>query len=163
MLLAFPFLLFSFSETGEPEAILRGRVLDSTGYGHVQSAELHFIKNDTTIISDPQGYFQIHLKKNLGDSIVVKHWNLGTTTVAFSLHDREVRDLDIHFQQSCRSLSITDVCPICHSNKNVIPIIYGYPTQKGMRRAKRGKFILGGCMVNDCSPAHYCKKDNIQF
>lgn len=47
-------------------------------------------------------------------------------------------------------------CPECKSE--MIPIIYGYPTEAGFRRADRGEIILGGCCVDNYSPTHYCLK-----
>jgi len=54
------------------------------------------------------------------------------------------------------------ICPKNHSNK-LIPIVYGLPGDKMVKAAKKGKIILGGCIVNDCSPKWYCKKHNLSF
>ena len=35
-------------------------------------------------------------------------------------------------------------CPRCHST-NVIPIIYGLPSDKLLERLERGEIALGGC------------------
>ena len=53
-------------------------------------------------------------------------------------------------------------CPYGHSDK-LIRIVYGLPTKRAMRKAKRGKIRLGGCIVSDCDPQWYCKKHNIEF
>ncbi len=38
-------------------------------------------------------------------------------------------------------------CPICGNNDEVIPIVYGYPSQETMKKAGEGRFRLGGCTV----------------
>lgn len=48
------------------------------------------------------------------------------------------------------------VCPRCKS-KNVIPIFYGYPSTRMMKRAEQGEILLGGCNVLKDSPELFCK------
>ena len=38
------------------------------------------------------------------------------------------------------------VCPKCNS-KNIIPIIYGYPTNEMFSDSDKGECILGGCCI----------------
>jgi len=47
-------------------------------------------------------------------------------------------------------------CPRCKS-KNIIPIVYGYPNQRGMQEAEKGKIHLGGCEVDENNPTHFCR------
>ena len=37
-------------------------------------------------------------------------------------------------------------CPACGGLK-VVPIVYGYPSEELEREAKRGKVVLGGCLI----------------
>jgi hypothetical protein len=48
------------------------------------------------------------------------------------------------------------VCPYCASDE-VIPIIYGLPSPATEENARKGEFILGGCVVEEGSPNLYCK------
>jgi hypothetical protein len=44
----------------------------------------------------------------------------------------------------------------------LLPIVYGRPTPKTMRRAQQGTVVLRGCLVSGCDPRYYCpvhKKD----
>ena len=50
-------------------------------------------------------------------------------------------------------------CPVCKSDKNSIPVVYGKPSAAGIERAEKGRIKLGGCVVGQDSPKHYCKKD----
>lgn len=47
-------------------------------------------------------------------------------------------------------------CPKCGS-MNTVKICYGLPTKETIELAELGKIALGGCMVDDDSPKHYCK------
>jgi hypothetical protein len=72
----------------------------------------------------------------------------------------EVRTENFVFPDPCKSSK--KVCPQGHSD-NIIPIIYGYPTNRNLNKAKKGKIKLGGCVVTDCDPKWHCTKHNIDF
>lgn len=46
-------------------------------------------------------------------------------------------------------------CPKCGS-KNIIPILYGYPSYEAMKLEKEGKIKLGGCIVDFFLNDKYC-------
>lgn len=48
-------------------------------------------------------------------------------------------------------------CPKCKTNREVIPILYGYPSYEGFKKAEAGKLKLGGCEITEDSPQFYCK------
>lgn len=50
-----------------------------------------------------------------------------------------------------------EVCPKCYSEKEVIPIVYGYPGKALMEQAQKGLVLLGGCIVCDEDPRWYCQ------
>lgn len=47
------------------------------------------------------------------------------------------------------------VCPSCGS-RNVIKILYGYPTGEALFMEAQGKIKLGGCLITDINPEYYC-------
>jgi len=50
----------------------------------------------------------------------------------------------------------TPTCPECRSS-NVVPIMYGEPTEEGLEEARQGKHVLGGCCIRDDSPIWHCR------
>lgn len=54
-------------------------------------------------------------------------------------------------------------CPVCHSNSQVVPMVFGKPTAATVIKADAGLIKLGGCRVPLDRPAYYCKKDNRSF
>ncbi|HEV7781921.1 MAG TPA: hypothetical protein VGO58_11690 [Chitinophagaceae bacterium] len=54
-------------------------------------------------------------------------------------------------------------CPVCRSDKDVIPIVYGKPATGLIQKAERGECRLGGCVLDKDSPHFYCKKDKKEF
>ncbi len=54
-------------------------------------------------------------------------------------------------------------CPVDGKSKNVIPIVYGLPGPKTMRKMEKGKVKLGGCEVNGCEPNWFCKEHKKEF
>ncbi|MDF1663608.1 MAG: hypothetical protein P1V97_17695 [Planctomycetota bacterium] len=47
-------------------------------------------------------------------------------------------------------------CPKCLSNKDVVPLVYGYPSEAMSKAAAAGEVELGGCMVGKAK--RHCKK-----
>lgn len=54
-------------------------------------------------------------------------------------------------------------CPLCHKTDQVIPIIYGFPSDELFQKAEKGELKLGGCMMEPSNPDWYCKSDNKVF
>jgi hypothetical protein len=46
-------------------------------------------------------------------------------------------------------------CPKCGS-LDVVPILYGYPTDESMEVAEKGLIALGGCCVGEDDPRKHC-------
>lgn len=53
-------------------------------------------------------------------------------------------------------------CPENHTD-NIIPIVYGLPNKKMIRKAERKKIFLGGCLITGCDPEWYCPKHKLTF
>lgn len=54
-------------------------------------------------------------------------------------------------------------CPICEKTDQVIPIMYGLPTEKGFENARSGRVAIGGCLVGGNDPKWFCKRDKEAF
>lgn len=52
-------------------------------------------------------------------------------------------------------------CPYCLEADEVIPIFYGFPSDKAFMRAERGEIYLGGSIAGPT--AYYCKRDDREF
>jgi uncharacterized lipoprotein YmbA len=53
-------------------------------------------------------------------------------------------------------------CPKLHTD-NVIPIVYGFPSEEAFHKADSGLVILAGCIVPENPKYYYCKKHKIEF
>jgi len=54
-------------------------------------------------------------------------------------------------------------CPDCNKTDQVVPILYGYPSESMGIKTQKGEAVLGGCIIEDDSPNWYCKRDEIRF
>ena len=54
-------------------------------------------------------------------------------------------------------------CPVCNRSDQSVPIFYGDPAAKTLRKAKKGRVYLGGSVVTHCNPHWYCKRDRVKF
>jgi hypothetical protein len=50
------------------------------------------------------------------------------------------------------------VCETCGTSKHVVPILYGLLSEEGMKAVESGKYVLGGCCIDEKMPTFYCKK-----
>lgn len=85
------------------------------------------------------------------------HQSLIIKEFYFSRNDRV---LDFIYPNPCKES--VKLCPQNHSD-NLIPIVYGLPGEKLLKASKKGKVILGGCVITDCSPEWFCKKHKLTF
>ncbi len=57
----------------------------------------------------------------------------------------------------------SSTCPYCNKSDQIIPIVYGYPSEGLFKKAEKGEVKLGGCVISDCDPHRYCKRDEKEF
>ncbi|GAA4425338.1 hypothetical protein GCM10023188_06170 [Pontibacter saemangeumensis] len=121
---------------------------ESTVNGAVPDNSGHFVINDI-----PEGNYtlfirQLGFRDAITDSVVVS--------------DGETTTLNLPYPPPCRFTYEKGQKPKCiggHSD-GIIPIVYGLPTKKTMKKAEKGLVHLAGCIVTDCDPQYYCKIHN---
>ena len=125
-----------------------------------------------------------------GDSIVIRiaitssglhHFgNFKQGVYNLELHDHRSRAMKIDSVQiiadSITTLSISypgfckyiypagykPMCPKGH-NDSIVNIMYGFASEKMVKKAKKGLIHLGGCIITDCDPKYYCTKHKIEL
>ncbi|RPD41662.1 hypothetical protein [Chitinophaga barathri] len=55
------------------------------------------------------------------------------------------------------------ICPLCLSGKNIIPVVYGFPSPELFKKAGKGKVYLAGCVISEVRQSLYCRKDDFVF
>lgn len=64
---------------------------------------------------------------------------------------------------TCYPHTDSNKCPIDGLSKNVVPIVYGLPSKKTIKKMENGKVKLGSCEVTGCEPNWYCVKHQMRF
>jgi len=59
--------------------------------------------------------------------------------------------------------TIKKKCPKCQKNDQVVPIIYGEPSQEAEELEMKGELVNGGCCIGGNSLYWYCKRDELEF
>ena len=67
------------------------------------------------------------------------------------------------YPYSCNYIKSRNVCPVCSKTDEVIPIIYGEPTTESLKQAENGNAKIAGCLISNCDPNWYCKRDKKEF
>jgi len=156
-------------------------------YSQIGQIGGHIINRDTLLA---YSYWTIALKK--GDSIIKETATTANFNFAdipkgiYSLSIKQIgqRDfiidslqilkdtaitLDLSYPPPCRVTYLTYVknekpkCTKGGHTDSIIPIVYGLPTQKTMKKANKGLVHLGGCIISDCDPHYYCTIHKIEF
>ncbi|WP_166636719.1 carboxypeptidase-like regulatory domain-containing protein [Zeaxanthinibacter enoshimensis] len=63
----------------------------------------------------------------------------------------------------CYDQQSSKFCPVNEKCKSVIPIVYGLPDKRLLKKVEKGKIRLGGCEVTGCEPHWYCDEHEIEF
>jgi len=83
------------------------------------------------------------------------------------LEPNETVEIKIPYSLSCKyDKSVNNkTCPICKKSDEVIPISYGLIIEIAKKgEDKKGKeYRAGGCVVSECDPNWYCKRDDYEF
>jgi hypothetical protein len=149
----------SFSQSGG----LKGQILDNGQYPFA-GLTIRVLDGDSVVTwttTDGNGDYKVENIKAGLYSLSIQHLGFKERVIKdVSITADEIRQFDINHPGPCtESLKI---CPKGHTD-GLIPIIYGLPGKKLMKKAHKGQIRLGGCIVTDCDPKWYCKTHEIEF
>ncbi len=115
--------------------------------------------------TDSSGEFRIN-KVAVGNyTIQIEEVGYRTETMENVAVTENSFKLIIPFPGPCKFVYTKGIKPSCiggHTD-NIIPIMYGLPGNMLMKKAKRGKVYLGGCMVSGCDPKYYCTIHKVEL
>jgi len=60
-------------------------------------------------------------------------------------------------------IRVDGACPEGDHQDEVIPIVYGFPTEETFQKADSGLVVLGGCEMPEKPKKYYCKKHQQSF
>jgi hypothetical protein len=150
---------FCFAQGGA----IKGRVIDKETNEKLPFVKVTLADQKIERSTDFDGVFNIDsLPKGIYQiSISYPGYNGGDITSIINSQDTVI-ELLIELPFPCPQ-GHGSICPICKKEDQVIPIEYGIPRKRLVRKAKRGKVKLGGCVIKDCDPDWYCKRDDKEF
>jgi len=154
-------LFFGFSQK---YGTIEGVVYDSVENTGVAYVNLLLIKADLGTFSDEEGKF-IFNNVPIGEDIL-KCSLIGYGTprrLNIKIIENSTSFIKINLAQCQYDTFGSPRCPICNKTDEIIPILYGEPTNKSLKRAKKEKIMLGGCVITHCNPNWYCKRDKVSF
>ena len=156
------FLIISISSSAQT-GVMKGHVSYIEDNNSFSGLTIVLIKDGKELfgaITDKNGDYEIK-------DIPVGKYDLKISMLGFK--SKIIKDIEIKENQNLESLTFPDpcvpserICPHVHKDY-IIPILYGYPTKSQLRKAKKRKIKLGGCVVTNCDPKWFCTKHNIEF
>lgn len=99
--------------------------------------------------SDSLGHFSVSVPRD--QSVTLHFEELSYRAQDITITPKKDCTLDVMMESDCRNdaielKSLPDSCSICGSKK-FVPVLYGLPSKKGLKLAKEGKCVLGGCIA----------------
>ncbi len=150
-----------YSQTGT----IKGHVYDTVRYEWLRA--LIIIENDNyradtvsclegyyTLKNVPRGFYKL--------TVFVSRYRVPYLTHIWVAPD-SISRLAIHFPQKCPYNSKSKFCPVCRRKSKVVPVWYGFYSSRVYELEKNGEFKLGGCLIFECNPQWYCKRDSTYF
>jgi len=147
---------FGFSQQGE----IIGKVKED-GAGVIPGLELNLIKDAETVSQTQTDFDGNYSFKNIPYgtySLTISNGITREETYDSITVDTEKKVYDFSYPKPC--ISSDKVCPKGHKH-HIIPIVYGLPNQKTMKKAKKNKVKLGGC--NPYCEKWHCTEHDLDF
>ena len=121
-------------------------------------------KIDTAVVDHNLNFAFQNVKSDSFGFRIVPPSKLPLSSIKYS-SENEIKVLEIGYSPVCKysDSRIKTNCPTCDRKNQVVPIVYGLIMEIGTRKNKKQKSKRGGCIVTDCQPNWYCKRDSTEF
>lgn len=146
---------FGYCQIGQ----LKGRVMEDN-YGF-PGLSVVLIRDSITLQktqTDIDGNFKFENIPFGTYAILISFPGMREETTENIVLDTENKVIDLFYPKPC--VFTEKVCPHGHSDE-IIPIVYGFPSKKMMKKSDKNKIKLGGC-TPFCEKWH-CKKHDLDF
>jgi hypothetical protein len=160
------FLVFSiscqvFSQTGSIE----GKVIFKLDSLVLPGATVVVSGTRIGAQTDINGFFELSKLKVGKYNLIVEYLGYGKDTIQ-NVIVKDAAETKIIMglpAGKCHERTDSKACPLDGKSKYVIPIVYGLPNRKTMRKMEKGKVKLGGCEVTGCEPYWFCEEHKKEF
>ena len=155
--------LSGFCQNGQ----ITGKVIidkEMVGFNYLT---IHLKTGDSTVkttFPDSIGHFTITDIRNGSYNLVLSHIGVRSmVTENLNVSTNTKLELELIYPSPCSfAKGPKPACPLQHSN-GIIPIFYGLPSPRALKKAKKGTIHLGGCITTDCDPTYFCKVHNMEI
>lgn len=150
----------SFGQTGT----LEGNVIYKVDSSSIHGAIILLSGTQLGATSDSDGFFRIEgIPPGMYD-LTLRYIGLGSDTVKnLNVLSGPSTVLILGLPPGDCSGKMLKRCPVDSKTDGIIPIVYGLPGKKLLRKADRGKVWLAGCELTGCDPTWYCKRHQKAF
>ncbi len=150
------------------QCAIAGHLYDKVKKKDVVFAEIRLLgfprKYNTSTYSDSLGnYYTDNIPERKHTFYFSSREYNDTTVYNITFVKDSTTNVDILYPTYCEFSEKKSKCPICLKKDKVIPILYGYPSEKMRQKRDKGKIRLGGCMVTNCDPKWFCTRDDQEF
>ena len=161
-------LLIIFTNSFCQNAQISGQITLSNSKTDYKYLTILLIQKDSIIsggVPNETGYFKLEKKVSNGN-YSLKITQLGVRDFlidSINVYNQKDINLNILYPGKCKFIKTAKPECIKKHYDNIVPIVYGLPNEKMMRKEKEGLIHLGGCVIYDCEPNYYCKLHKLEF
>lgn len=141
---------------------ISGTITD-TQHDLFQGVSISLLKDGKTLQNVQSGFKGEYSIDNIEPGIYdlkFKYAIMKEKTVSNLEIKSDMDTLDFFYPEPCAPSK--KMCPKGHTD-TIIPIVYGFPSKKMMKKAQKGKIKLGGCDNYSFCEKWHCKTHNIDF
>lgn len=159
--IAFILLLLGLGlQTNGQTGVLVGHIIDPETNEALPGASVFSHELGLGAYTDEKGHFRIEdIPVGLHDFRLAFFTTEDTILQGVRIGLDSTTGLNLVFPPPCKYNNTDGICPICHKKNKVVPIVYGLlvvkPGPKG--------YMSGGCIVTDCDPDWYGRRDKHKF
>jgi len=161
--------LTTYCQTGT----IRGHITNTHKESDLKYITIYLADGDK-LVKD-KGAFADSLGNFIIDDIPIGQYSLRIQQLGFrdfildslTISNSTILTLNLNYPPPCDKRLAKNEKPKCiggHAD-NIIPISYGLPNKRTLRKAQKGKVFIAGCILSGCDPQFYCKlhKRELQY
>lgn len=146
------------SQTGT----IKGHIYDRREKAGLAFANVWLHGTELGTASDVDGNFILDNIPEGTYDLVIMYVGYGDTTLSgINIKSGDITEVYAQLPRPCKyeNGQENNICPICNKSDKVVPIIYGLP----VTRLDKKRNYYAGCIVSDCDPTWYCKRNEYKF
>lgn len=160
-IIIFTLLIFIHAIAFGQYGSIEGKIIDKNNK-KLRGVIVRIMENKNSVLSNYDGNYSFDSIQAGEYTLMAMQIGVGDTIIKNVIVDTNtITRLNIKLSPFCEfdAHRKNKTCPKCGKRKYVVPIVYGLP----IGDLDEERYYYAGCLITNCDPNWYCKKDKIKF